>query len=309
MPDAADHVILTLTTDAVDLFLAWRRTRDEALLTRLLEHPGYQAVRDHCAQWGGVVLTPDHLSAALDGRPSPVYGLRDLTGRETAIVRLAEWVEAHREEITTRVAAMLAAIFTSVERDGIGLHCIVGYDIGIGLGGRVAVNLNAAKYLDNPQELTYFFAHEAAHVAYERIHGRFGLGDLTAPGALKRIVCLLIHTEGVSVYVPLAARLREGQVADRDYQALLDPVALTGKIQALRDLCVGLTDEYPGDAAANALFERLSGERLSYVVGCEILRRIEARDGLAGVVAALHMDPVDFVTEGLALLAEEPTTV
>jgi hypothetical protein len=204
---------------------------------------------------------------------------------------------------------MLAAVFTPVKWNDIGLHCIVGYDIGIGLGGRVAVNLNAAKYLDNPRELVYFLAHEAAHVAYERIHGRFGLGDLAAPGALKRIACLLIHTEGVSVYVPLATRLREGQVADRDYQALLDPVALGGKIQALRDLCAGLTDEYPGDAAAGTVFERLSGERLSYVVGCEVLRRIEARNGNAGVRAALLMDPVDFVAEGLALLAEDSAAI
>lgn len=309
MPDADNPINLTLTTDAVDLFLAWRRTRDEGLLTKLLEHPGYQTVRDHCAQWGGVALTPDHLADALEGRPSPVYGLRDLTGREEAIVRLAGWIEDHRDEITSRVAAMLAPVFTSAELDDIGLHCIVGYDIGIGLGGRVAVNLNAAKYLDNPQEIVYFLAHEAAHVAYERIHGRFGLGDLTAPGALKRVVCLLIHTEGVSVYVPLAARLREGQVADRDYQALLDPAALAGKIQALRDLCAGLTDEYPGDAVTGALFERLSAERLSYVAGCEILRRIEMRDGLAGVRAAVHMDPVDFVTEGLALLTADSAIV
>lgn len=100
----------------------------------------------------------------------------------------------------------------------------------------------------------------------------------------------------------LAARRRDSQLSDRDYQALFDPVALAAKVAALRELVAALGDEYPGEAAVEAVFERLSRERLAYVVGCEIFRRIAEAAGPDGVRAALVADPQEFLAAGLAML-------
>lgn len=294
---------LSLTTDAVALFLDWYATRDEGQLERVLAHPGYLTVRAHSERFGQTLMTAADFTAAAEGRPSPLYGLRGLAERTAAVRELADWIAARRAPIVTAVAAMLAPVFRPAEWAEIGLHCIVGYDMGVGLDGNVAINLNLQKYLDDPRELPYWLAHEAAHAAYERIHGQFHLRDLREPGGLRRVVCMLIHTEGFSVYTPLAARLRDGQLADRDYQALLTPDVLAAKTADLRDLVAGLQHPYPGDDALGKIFDRLSGQRLSYVVGCAIIRSIAERDGEAGVRRALTMAPGDFVAEGLALLS------
>lgn len=294
---------LRITTDAARRFLAWRGTGDDAELAGLMQHPGYQAVMLHSDHLSLTPLSADDFRNAAAGLPNGLGGVRDLTPREPAIVALLDGVDARREGLTALVEECLAPVFTPAERSDIGIHCVIGYDMGIGLAGNVAMNMNVPVYLDDPAEVGYWMAHEAAHVAYERIHGPLDLRRMREPGQLRRAVCILVQTEGMSVYAPLAARLRDGQLADRDYRALLDPPTLAARIAALRDVVTSLGDQYPGDEALEPLFGRLSGsERLSYVVGCEIFRRIERESGSAGVRVALEQDPEAFVAHGLALL-------
>ena len=293
---------LTLTTNAARRFLAWRRAPAEAELADLMRHPGYQAVLRHSERLALKPLTAEDFRNAAAGRPNGLGGVRDLDMRESAIFDLLAEIEARREDLLTLVEECLAPVFTPAERADTGIHCIIGYDMGIGLNGHVAMNMNTPQYLSNHAEVGYWMAHEAAHVAYERVHGPFDLRRLREPGELKRIVATIVQTEGMSVYVPLAARRRDGQLGDRDYQALFDPPALAAKVMALRELVAALGDEYPGEAAAEAVFDRLSRERLAYVVGCEIFRRIAEAAGPDGVRAALVADPQEFLASGLAML-------
>ncbi|MGE5559432.1 MAG: hypothetical protein ACM3XN_00040 [Chloroflexota bacterium] len=295
---------LEITTDAARKFLAWRHSRDEAALAELMAHRGYQTVLLHSDQLGLNRLTADDFRNAAAGRPNGLGGVRDLDAHEQAIYDLLADIDARSESLLALVEECLAPVFTPAERSDIAIHCIIGYDMGIGLSGNVAMNMNGPTYLNDPAEVGYWMAHEAAHVAYERVHGPLDMRRIREPGGLRRAVCVLIQTEGMSVYAPLAARLRAGQLADRDYRALLDPVALTAKTAALRNLVASLGVEYPGDDALGPLFGQLSGERLSYVVGCEIFRRTMEKFGSAGVRAALTDDPEEFVARGLAMLSQ-----
>lgn len=293
---------LTLTTDAARRFLAWRRAPDEAVLADLMKHPGYQAVMLHSERLALNPLSAADFRNAAAGLPNALGGVRDLDAREPAILDLLAEIEARREVLLALVEDCLAPVFTAAERADIGIHCVIGYDMGIGLAGHVAMNMNAPQYLSCHAEVGYWMAHEAAHVAYERIHGPFDLRRLREPGELKRVVATLVQTEGMSTYVPLAARQRDGQLGDRDYQALMNPALLAAKVAALRELMASLGDEYPGEAAVEAVLDRLSRERLAYVVGGEIFRRIAEAKGHDGVRAALIADPQEFVVSGLAML-------
>ena len=153
---------IALTTDAASMFLSWLEHPEEGLLGRLLEHPGYRAVA---------------------GRPSPMYGLAGVRNSARAIQGAIDYVERNRSGIIDLVAGSLARLFAKDVAFPVGMHCVVGYDWGIGLHGKAAVNLGSRLYLDDLREIGYMLVHESTHVAYERAHGPMNPQGLEQPGA------------------------------------------------------------------------------------------------------------------------------
>jgi hypothetical protein len=286
--------MIALTTDAAATFLSWLDTRDSGLLQKALEHPGYRAVEEHSRTWG-TAITAAHVIAALEGRPSPMYGLKDVGENVDAIRGAALYVEANRDAITGLVRTSLNRLFSPELAYPVGLHCIVGYDWGIGLGGNVAVNLNSRLYLDDLREIGYMLIHEAAHVAYERFHGPMSPVGLERAGGLRHLAATLVQNEGLAVYSALHARTEGGCLGNQDYRFLLNPIALSGKTAALCELLAGIPAEYPGEEAAGRVFNSLSRDRLSYVVGCSAFANLEKEGGLGLVQEAALWTPEEFV--------------
>ena len=127
-----------------------------------------------------------------------MYGLGGVRDNASRIREAAHYVEASRNRITDLLATSVTRIFPADLVFPVGLHCIVGYDWGIGLAGRVAINLNSNLYLDNLREIDYMLIHEATHVAHERAHGPMGPEVLGSPGGLRRLVCSLVQNEGLA---------------------------------------------------------------------------------------------------------------
>lgn len=265
----------TLTTDGASMFLAWLETGDERTLERLMEHPGYRAVAEHSSTWSSTIGVAE-VKDALAGRPSPMYGLNEVKANTEAIRAAIGYIEESRGAIIALVEDSLSRLFPPDLAYPVELHCIVGYDWGIGLSGRVTVNLNSRLYLDNHREIGYMLVHEAAHVAYERAHGAMSPGWMHQPGGFRRLVHTLIQNEGLAVYSPLQARIEGDCLENQDYRFLMDPSALREKTYALKDLLLGLPQDYPGDDAAGVVLDRLSKERLSYVVGCSGFQYLES---------------------------------
>ena len=292
---------ITLTTDAAAMFLSWLETDDQALLRKLMDHPGYMAVADHSRTWGSEV-TSSAIIDAVAGRPSLMYGLGSVRENASAVAGAIAHVESHRNGIVDLVYNSLARLFPEDLAYPVGLHCIVGYDWGIGLHGSVAINLNSRLYLDDLREIGYMLIHEATHVAYERAHGPMGPGEMREPGGLCRLVYTLVQNEGLAVYSALRARVEGNCLENKDYRFLLDPASLAEKTATLKALLRELTDEYPGDEAVGSIFDRLSRDRLSYVVGCSAFMNLEKQGGLAVVREAALWTPERFVTAAVLVL-------
>lgn len=293
---------LTLTTDAARGFLDWMRHPEPAGLNLLLRHPGYQAVLEHSRALSFSPVREEDFGQALNGQPSNLYGLRNVQDNACDIERLVAYVERNRTRLVRLVAGALQRIFPTTCWQNTELHCIVGYDIGIGLQGRVAINLNSPKYLSDAKEIDFFLIHEATHVAYERLHGPMRLDWMTQLGGLRKLVCTLVQNEGLAVYSALAPREQAGQLAERDYLPLQQPTMLAGKIQSLWEVMQLLQSEVPSEAQVEEVLNRLSDERLSYVVGCYMFQEIERRGGLPAVRVASQLPAQEFVEQQLPLL-------
>jgi hypothetical protein len=293
---------LTLTTDAARSFLDLLRRPEQPALEQLLKHPGYQAVMRHSQTLSFAPVEVDDFRRAIDGLPSNFYGLRKVRENTCDIERLAAYVERNRTRLIRLVAGTLQQILPVASWQNTGMHCIVGYDTGIGLQGQVAINLNSPKYLADSREIDFFLIHEAAHVAYERLHGRLLLSWMFQPGGLRKLVYSLVQTEGLAVYAALAPRRQAGQLEERDYLALQDPATLSAKIRSLAELLQMLQVDRPTETEAAEILSRLSDERLSYVVGCYLFQEIERRGGMTAVRQASQMSAKEFAAEHMARL-------
>lgn len=284
---------ITLTTDSASSFLTWLDSADDHLLVGLMDHQGYRAVIEHSVTWNREI-SADDIAEAVKGHPSPMYGLAAVREHAEAIRSAIGYVEGNRGRIVAMVGHSLERVFASELAYPVELHCIVGYDWGIGLGGRVAINLNSRLYLDDHREIDYMLLHEATHVAYERAHGPMSPKEMKQPGGLRRLVQALVQNEGLAVYLPLQPRIQGKCLENQDYRFLFDPSALRKKTADLKALMHGLPENYPGDDAVGQTFDRLSGERLSYVVGCSAFVHLERVGGLPLVQQAALWHPEEF---------------
>ncbi len=293
---------LTLTTDAARGFLDWMRHPTEDGLSRLRQHPGYRAVARHSQTLSFAEVRAEDFWAALNEQPSNLYGLRRVREHACDIERLAAYAERNRTRLLRLVAGTLLQLLPITSWQNTGLHCIVGYDTGIGLQGQVAINLNSPKYLDDAQEIDFFLIHEAVHVAYERLHGPMHLEWFAQPGGLRKLVQTLIQNEGLAVYAALSPRRQAGHLQERDYLPLNQPAKLREKVKSLLELLQLLETDRPTEAQVEEVLGRLSDERLSYVVGCYLFQQIEQRNGLEAVREACLLPADEFIDRHLSLL-------
>lgn len=281
----------------VEVFLAYRAGR--ATAGQVLEAPAYRAVRRHARLFGSG-LTPQDVDDALQGKQSPFYGLDGLPERIEAIQRLLETLRREGVAWLATAESVLAGLFPGEALD-IPVYPILGYDMGSGLDGAACLNVNHAPYLAQPREFLFYAIHECTHVIYERSHRLPGLEEIVSPADWRGYFNLWLQYEGYAVYAPLARRVREGCLADGDYRALMNPTQLEAHRQELLATLDALRSETP--RPHEQYLEICFGpQRLTYRMGCELIRRIERAYGMQAVRQAFYMSGDEFVGKYIALL-------
>lgn len=275
-----------------ELFLAY--WEGQASLQQVLDHPAYQTVCQH-ARLFSTGLLPQDIENALHGIPSLFYGLEGLTKRVARIRTLLEFIHAHEVSWVATASKALLELFPG-ENLHITVFPIIGYDMGIGLDGAVCLNCNHEAYLAEPFEFLFYIIHECVHVIYERQHRIPPLSEVVAAAQWGSYFHLWLQNEGYAVYAPLSLRRVAGALADRDYQVLFDSDLLeVHRVALLETLAVFQQEQALGQ---EEYIEHCFGsKRLTYRMGCELVRRIECAYGIEAVRTAFTLDGDRFVQE------------
>lgn len=270
-------------------------------LGQVLDHPAYKTVFRHAQMFGGG-LTPQDVENALTGKPSPFYGLAALSDNLPRIMALLKFHLECQAEWCATIEAELRYLFPG-ESLNITVYPILGYDMGIGLHGSVCMNLNCAAYLDAPMEFLFYAIHECTHVIYERRHHIPALTIVCTAVQWRSYFNLWTQNEGFAVYAPLRLREKLGGLGERDYQVLFDASQLDIHRQAYWHALERLLVEQllPKDEYLEICFGEM---RLTYRIGCELLRRIERSFGLEAVQEAFRLGSDDFIDHYNFLLLE-----
>jgi hypothetical protein len=272
---------------------------DRANAAQVLAHPAYQRVQLH-ARLFGRGITPQDLDEARLERESAFYGLNGLPARGEAIQRLLETLHREQAAWLNTAEAALAALFPSEPLD-IVVYPILGYDMGIGLDGAACLNCNFSGYLEQPQEFLFYLIHECVHVLYERSHRLPGLQAIVSPADWRSYFSLWLQNEGYAVYTPWALRRERNGLAEGDYQVLADPSRREAHRQALLSAWQALQGDtqLPLEQYLAICF---GPQRLTYRMGCELIRRIERAYGMQAARQAFYLSGDTFVRDYGGLL-------
>lgn len=280
-----------------ELFLAYWEGRTSA--QAVLDHPAYQAVRHH-ARLYSEGLSGQDVENARQGQPSPFYGLEDLPAQMPRVTAFLDLLRANQAAWTSTARTALSDLFPA-EDLAITVYPIIGYDMGIGLDGVACLNCNYPPYLDEPCEFLFYAVHECVHVIYERHHRVPPLSEVVSPAEWRSYFNLFLHNEGFAVYAPLRLRSASGHLAERDYRVLSDPAQLEQHRVALL-AALDRLQSGPALTQEDYLECCFGPQRLTYRMGCELIRRIEKKGGLAAVRDAFYRDADDFMDAYRSLL-------
>ncbi len=285
---------------ALDLFLSF--SRGQASLDLLLGHPAYLAISHHSRLFGEGFTRQDVLSA-LQGLDTPFFGLQGLDANLPRIIDLATVIRSHASAWQETLQAELSRLFPHEMLD-IPIYPVIGYDMGIGLDGCACLNLNVPSYLENPDEFLFYSLHECVHVLYERSHPLAPLAEVNSPEEWRSYFNLWLQNEGYAVYAPLGLRERRNALAVRDYDVLFDPARLEAHRRAFFETLRRL-DQEPPLSRQDYLEYCFGSQRLTYRLGCKLIRRIEKVHGLEAVRDAFYLDGDAFFERYRALLEED----
>lgn len=282
--------------------------------SELLQHPAYRTVSQHARLAYGIELLPEHFDAGVAGKESPFFGLREIRAR----VPLIEGFVAKARHLAPGWIAdcriSLAQVADPADLETLVIYPIAGYDVGIGLAGAACLNVNWPVYLDEPAQFGYMAIHECCHVLYSSTRPMPTLASVTSPREWYGLLSRMTQDEGFAVYTPLRLRQARGDMGNSDshpiigdYAVLADESALAehlAKFVAVeRKLAKTGCDPLSRDEYLELIF---GPDRLTYRVGCEIIRRIEKVDGAGGVRRAFNLPGESFLAEAGRLVGITP---
>jgi len=131
-------------------------------------------------------------------------------------------------------------------------------------------------------------------VVYEQFHTIPPLSEVVTPAQWCSYCKMWMQNEGYAVYAPLRLQQKLGHLAERDYRVILDPAELERHKVALFDVLERLHSNKPlsKDEYLDSCF---GSKRLTYRMGCELIRRIEVVSGIPAVREAFYMDGDTFI--------------
>lgn len=291
---------MKISFSGADLFLSY--LQGEATLDEVINHEAYKVVFSHGAHYGNG-LTKKDIENALKGESTPFYGLKNLNENLPRIKNLIKTIKKNESEWIKDVSKVFSSLLPEEDITNIAVYPIIGYDTGIGLHNTVCMNLNWEPYLNDPNEFLYFIIHECFHVLYEQIHRIPPLKEVRTPGGWLSYFRIFVQNEGYAVYAPLRLREKRNHLNDRDYVVLFEEKRIEEHIKEFLDTLELLEQrKLTFDEYCHYIFGPM---RLTYRVGCELVRRIERSYGFEAVKRGIYLDADQFLSTYHHLLTEQ----
>ncbi len=288
---------MKISFSGAELFLSY--LHGKITLDEVIEHEAYRVVFSHGKYYGNE-LTKQDIENALKGKSTPFYGLQNLHDNLPRIKNLTKTITKNEFFWLKDVSKVFSSLLPEEDIRDITIYPIIGYDAGIGFHNTVCMNLNWDQYFNDPHEFVYFVIHEVFHILYQRIHKILPLTDIVTSADWLSYFKIFVQNEGYAVYAPLHLREARSHLRDRDYIVLGDKEKIEEHIETFINTLELLEQrQLTPDEYSDHIF---GPKRLTYRVGCELIRRIERSYGYEAVKKGIYLDADQFLSKYKHLL-------
>lgn len=274
-----------------DCFLLY--LKGQANIKEVIAHPAYKTILSHADKYGNHITISD-IERAVQGEMNGFYAMQNVYKNMDRIVMFMEIIKKHQRDWLDAIQHAIHRIFPQENLEAIVIYPIIGYDAGIGMDECICMNLNWwQKYFETPYEFLSCAVHETFHAIYERYHHIPNLDTVTNKESQLAFFNLMLQNEGFAVYSPLKLRETRGFQVKAQHQIFKDYLILEScsEIENLIDQYFAVVETITKQNLNLEQFINLvfGDQRITYRVGCELIRRIERVLGLGEVQKAAKM--------------------
>ncbi|KQC13495.1 MAG: hypothetical protein APR63_00515 [Desulfuromonas sp. SDB] len=275
-------------------------------ISKILNNPGYNKILEHSRKYSSNLLKQKNLLNSLNGK-NEGFDFSKVVERKDKYYEMLNYLKKEELKIIEHYGKLCLKYLPDEYQQNAVIYYVIGGYNGIAFDQSVCLNIDYKQFRENINELKLYLAHELFHVGFEHYQKLPDIHKAKKIRDLKEFVLLLTMNEGLATLCPYYKRMEMGEISDRDYQILLDPIELNSKIKQFNEIIYyldmnldrDLNDEIIGDVLGQC-----STDRLFYVVGCHIGFKIEDKFGNDKIKQMVKRRPEDFFNQYYQLLKD-----
>ena len=263
---------------------------------KILNHAGYQLILQHSKLFSSQPLTEENLSNSLKGKDDG-FDFSGIKERTDTLLQIIQWLKNNEQEIINKFVNLPLNYLPKDYKQNAIIYFVIGGYNGIAFNEQICVNIDYKQFRDNNNEIKFYISHELFHIGFEKYHQLPDIFKAKTVKDLKAIVLSMTMNEGLATLTPYQKRIETNEISDNDYKTLLDSSALKIKINQFQEVLKYL-DENSNKEITNEILGNIlgqcSGDRLFYIVGCNIGLKIEEKYGKQKIIDLIKEPPEQF---------------
>lgn len=258
---------------------------------KIINNPGYQHILEHSKKFSSQPLTEENLLNSLKGKDDG-FDFSDIKERTDKLKQMIQWLKNNEQDIRSVYANLPLNYLPKNYKQNATIYFVIGGYNGIAFNNKICLNIDYKQFRDNFNEIKLYIAHELFHIGFENYHKLPDIFKARTVKDLKTIVLSMTMNEGLATLTPYNKRIKTNEISD--YDVLLDSTQLNTKINQFKSVLKYLDDnidkEITNDILGNVLGQ-CSGDRLFYIVGCNMGLKIEKKYGKDKIVELVKETP------------------
>jgi hypothetical protein len=256
-------------------------TEETNNIEKIVKNDGYQHILNHSKKYSSNPLNEEKLKNSLNGI-NEGFDFSKVEQRKDTLLQIINYLKENETKIIDEYAALPTEYLPNDYKQKATIHIVIGGYNGIAFDDIICMNIDYKQFRRNQNEIELYISHELFHIGFEKYQPLPDIFSAKTVKDLKEIVLTMTMNEGLATLTPYHKRIATNQLDDYDYKVLLDSFQLNEKLKQFENV-MGLMDKNIDKEITNEILGQVlgqcSGDRLFYIVGCEMGLKIEEKYG------------------------------
>tara|TARA_R110000868_G_C10869657_1_gene762174 strand:+ start:70 stop:1038 length:969 start_codon:yes stop_codon:yes gene_type:complete len=276
-------------------------------IEKIVKNAGYQHILNHSKKYSSNPLNEENLINSLNGK-NEGFDFSKVKQRKDTLLQIINYLKENEKKIFEEYAVLPTEYLPNDYKQKATIYIVIGGYNGIAFDDKICINIDYQQFRRNQNEIDLYIAHELFHIGFEKYQRLPDIFNAKTVKDLREIVLTMTMNEGLATLTPYHKRVAINQLNDYDYKVLLDSLQLNEKLNQFENVMSLMNNNLDKEITNEILSQVLgqcSGDRLFYIVGCEMGLKIEEKYGKQKLKQLIELGADDFFMTYNNILNEE----